>query len=131
MNRSKEAKELVFFSVFLFVKRLLFSCLGLALSSFAVAEDQTISESQQKWIKVYQKQTNIPQPKDMLVHRDPEPSREEGFRPLFNGKDLQGWTPLGGTCHFEALEGVIVGTCVKGSPSTYLSTDRADFGDFC
>ena len=93
-------------------------------------EPNRISDSQQKWIKVYQKQANIPQPEKMLINTDPEPNLTEGFTPLCNGKDLSGWTPRGGKCKFEVKDGVIIGTCVKGSPSTYLSTDRSDFKDF-
>ena len=54
----------------------------------------------------------------------------KGFVSLTNGKDLSDWTPLGGNCTFEVKDGVIVGTCVIGSPSTYLSTDKADYSDF-
>lgn len=111
---------------------LLFS-LGILVASApaGLAEDANqISDSQQKWIKVYQKQENIPEPAEMLLNSDPEPDLEEGFVSLTNGKDLEGWTPRGGRCEFEVQDGVIVGTCVKGSPSTYLSTDRADYGDF-
>ena len=43
---------------------------------------------------------------------------------LFNGKDLTGWVAKGGHCKFEAQADMIVGTCVKGSPSTYLSTEK-------
>ena len=49
---------------------------------------------------------------------------------IFNGKDLSGWTPKGGTCTFEVIDGMLVGTCVPGSPSTYLSTEKNDFEDF-
>ena len=43
---------------------------------------------------------------------------------------MQGWTPKGGTCTFEVRDGLLVGTCVPGSNSTYLSTDQSDFTDF-
>ena len=61
---------------------------------------------------------------EALINDAPEPSLTEGFVSLYNGKDLSGWTPRGGHCTFEASGDSIVGTCVPGSPSTYLSTDR-------
>jgi len=89
-----------------------------------------ISESQQKWVPVYKKQANIPAPRDMLINTDPEPELGEGFLPLYNGKNIDDWIPRGGHCTFEAKGDVIVGTCVPGSPSTYLSTKKSDFTDF-
>ncbi|VGO19293.1 3-keto-disaccharide hydrolase [Pontiella sulfatireligans] len=90
----------------------------------------TISESQQQYIKKYEKQKVVPKPEDMLLNTEKEPKLKRGFTPLFNGKDLTGWTPKGGKCTFEAIDGTIKGTCIKGSPSTYLSTDKADYTDF-
>jgi hypothetical protein len=90
----------------------------------------TIDPSQEDWHKRYKKQKNAPDPAKMLLNTDPEPDLKEGFTDLFNGKDLAGWKPKGGTCTFEVSDGAIVGTCVKGSPSTYLSTEREDYGDF-
>lgn len=89
-----------------------------------------IAQSQQKWIKVYEKQENIPEPQVMLINHDQEPDLTEGFVGLYNGKDLSNWEPKGGTCKFEAKEGYIEGTCVPGSASTYLSTKRDDYSDF-
>lgn len=118
----------------------LFLVLATFVTTFASAEENAIKpvanlpdevEPQQKdWYKKYKTQPNITKPSDMLLNTDAEPNLEEGFEPLFNGKDLSGWTPQGGTCTFEVQDGVIVGTCVKGSESTYLSTDRTDFKDF-
>lgn len=89
-----------------------------------------VSESQQQYIKKYAKQDNIPTPASMLINTDPEPNLSKGFTSLYNGKNLNGWTPKGGTCLFEAKGDTIVGTCVEGSPSTYLSTDKIDYADF-
>lgn len=66
----------------------------------------------------------------MLSNTDPEPNLEEGFVPMFNGTDLEGWKPLGGKCKFEVRDGMVVGICVPGSESTYLCTDRNDYTDF-
>ena len=49
---------------------------------------------------------------------------------LFNGKDLDDWESKGGTCTFEVKDKQIVGTCVKGSKSTYLCTKKKDYKDF-
>lgn len=85
---------------------------------------------QQQWYPHYSKQPNAPKPEEMLLNTDAEPALTDGFTSLFDGKTLDGWTPRGGTCKFEVRDGLIVGTCVRGSESTYLSTERADFTDF-
>lgn len=107
----------------------------LALASFALAlpalHANQIAASQEGWIERYEKQKEIVSPEAAQLNTDLEPDLSaEGFVSLYNGKNLDGWTPLGGDCTFEAQGEVIVGTCVPGSPSTYLSTDRADFADF-
>lgn len=105
----------------------LFASLLLSIPQLAA---QKVAQSQEKWIPKYQKQKNIPKPEEMLLNTDKEPGLSEGFTDLFNGKDLSGWTPRGGHCKFEAKDGAIVGTCVKGSSSTYLSTNKADYANF-
>jgi hypothetical protein len=89
-----------------------------------------IADSQKKWIPVYKQQQNIPAPADMLINTDAEPNLKPGFVSLYNGKDIDNWVPRGGHCKFEAKGKTIVGTCVKGSPSTYLSTKKSDYTDF-
>lgn len=86
--------------------------------------------SQAQWYPKYSKQANAPKPDTMLLNTDSEPELKEGFESLFNGTDLSGWTPKGGTCKFEAKDGCIVGECVPGSNSTYLCTESAEFEDF-
>ncbi len=88
-----------------------------------------ISDDQKFFIKKYEKQKHIIPPEDALVNTDPEPNLSEGFISLYNGKNLDGWTPRGGECTFEAQGDIIVGTCVPGSPSTYLMTDKS-YSDF-
>lgn len=53
----------------------------------------------------------------------------DGFRQLFDGKTLEGWTQRGGEAKYEIVAGAIVGTSVKGTPNSFLCTDR-DYGDF-
>ncbi|QDS97950.1 3-keto-disaccharide hydrolase [Adhaeretor mobilis] len=89
-----------------------------------------LDPQQHQWHARYIKQPNAPQPEKMLLNTDAEPDLTKGFTSLFNGKDLQGWTPKGGTCTFEVQDGLLVGKCVPGSNSTYLCTDQADFSDF-
>jgi hypothetical protein len=91
---------------------------------------EQVDPQQKNWYEKYKKQENIPKPAEMLLNTDAEPKLNEGFTPLFNGKDLTGWSLKGGTCDFQVQDDTIVGTCVPGSDSTYLSTDRADFSDF-
>lgn len=95
-----------------------------ALLFISATAENKVSESQSKWFAKYKKQKNIPKLEEMKLNTDSEPNLKEGFSDLYNGKDLSGWTPKGGTCKFEAKGDVIVGTCVKGSPSTYLSTEK-------
>lgn len=95
-----------------------------------IALSGEVDPVQNKWYEKYRKQKNIPDPAEMLLNTDPEPELTSGFTSLFNGENLEGWTPKGGTCKFEAKDGVLIGTCVPDSPSTYLSTDKADFSDF-
>ena len=95
-----------------------------------VAVAGTLDPEQDQWHRKYERQENVPQPEQMLLNTDPEPSLSEGFTPLFNGKDLTGWTPKGGTSVFEVKDGCIIGKCTPGSSSTYLCTDRTDFANF-
>ena len=102
----------------------------LLLAILPLSHGNKLSADQEKWVPQYKKQANVPAPADMLINTDPEPDTSNGFTPLYNGKNLDGWTPRGGTCAFEAKGEAIVGTCVKGSPSTYLSTLKEDYTDF-
>ena len=98
------------------------------LAGAAMASE--VDPAQGKWHKKYKGQENAPKPEEMLLNTDSEPKLSNGFTPLFNGKDLSGWTPKGGTCRFEAKRGLLIGTCVPGSRSTYLCTDKVNFTDF-
>lgn len=102
----------------------------LSCSLLGTAWGQTLDSSQNAWHTKYKKQENVPKPEEMLLNTDAEPDLTEGFQSLFNGKDLTGWSPKGGTCKFEAKDGCIIGTCVEGSNSTYLSTDDQSYADF-
>lgn len=111
----------------------LYTLIGLATLAFtsnALLVAAEVDPVQSAWYEKYKDQENIPKPDEMLLNTDPEPNLEDGFTPLFNGVDLTGWAPKGGTCTFEVKEGLVIGTCVPGSDSTYLSTKKADYSDF-
>jgi len=54
---------------------------------------------------------------------------QDGWRPLFNGKTLDGWVQLNGTAPYAVVDGTIVGTTVVASPNSFLGT-KEEFGDF-
>jgi hypothetical protein len=56
-------------------------------------------------------------------------SAQDGWRPLFNGKTLDGWAQLNGTAPYTVVDGAIVGTTVANSPNSFLGT-KEEFGDF-
>ena len=58
---------------------------------------------------IAQSQTNTPKP---------------SWESLFNGKNLKGWTQLNGTAKYEVKNGTIIGTTVKGSPNSFLCTNK-------
>ena len=100
------------------------------LGVLPAAKANRIAESQLPYVEQYKNQTQKVAPEDALLNSQPEPRLEEGFVNLYDGKSLDGWTVRGGTCTFTADGESITGTCVPGSPSTYLSTDREDYADF-
>ena len=48
---------------------------------------------------------------------------------LSGGKDLDGWRQINGTAKYEIHDGTIVGTTVKGSPNSFLCTEK-HYSDF-
>lgn len=54
---------------------------------------------------------------------------QDGWVNLFDGETLNGWTQKNGTAKYEAVDGTIVGTTAKGSPNSFLCSDRF-YGDF-
>lgn len=53
----------------------------------------------------------------------------EGWKDLFNGKDLKGWKVLNGTAEFKVEDGVIVGVSSMNTPNTFLATKK-EYSDF-
>lgn len=56
-------------------------------------------------------------------------SQGGGFKPLFDGKSLTGFTVRSGKATYKVEDGVIVGTTAEGSGNTFLTTDR-EYSDF-
>ncbi len=52
-----------------------------------------------------------------------------GWTSLFDGKTLEGWTQRNGTATYRIEDGAIVGQTTKGSPNSFLCTDKL-YGDF-
>ena len=54
---------------------------------------------------------------------------QEKWEMLFNGKNLKGWTKLGGIADYTVKDGVIIGTTKMNTPNTFLATNKM-YGDF-
>ena len=52
-----------------------------------------------------------------------------GFESLFDGKTLTGFKQINGTADYEVVNGAILGTTSKGSPNSFLCTEKR-YGDF-
>jgi len=51
------------------------------------------------------------------------------WRPLFDGKSLDGWVQRGGKAVYRMENGEVVGTSVPNTSNSFLCTDK-DYGDF-
>ena len=54
---------------------------------------------------------------------------EDGFVPLFNGKDLAGWEQHSGKAEYRVEDGAIVGKTVANTGNSFLCSKEA-YGDF-
>ncbi|MBT5706559.1 MAG: DUF1080 domain-containing protein [Verrucomicrobia bacterium] len=88
--------------------------LALALALWSVAIDYISATAQES---------------NTLTKRSETRTAESGFNPLLAKDNLDGWIPRGGTSQFRLQKGMLVGTCVEGSPSTYLCT-KSVYKDF-
>ena len=59
----------------------------------------------------------------------PKAQEREGWTPLFNGRNLNGWVKLGGKAQYKVENGELVGVSTIGQPNTFLVT-KAEYGDF-
>lgn len=55
--------------------------------------------------------------------------KDEGWVPLFNGKNLDGWVQKNGTAKYRVEDGCVVGKTNVGSPNSFLCTVK-DYADF-
>jgi hypothetical protein len=56
-------------------------------------------------------------------------TQDSGWISLFDGKTLNGWSVHSGFAKYAVEDGTIVGTAVKGSPNSFLCTDK-EYADF-
>ena len=57
------------------------------------------------------------------------PQADDGLKPIFDGKTLEGWTQRNGTATYRVEDGAVVGKTKEGSPNSFLCTDKL-YGDF-
>jgi hypothetical protein len=57
------------------------------------------------------------------------PIPQDGFTPLFNGKDLDGWEQHSGKAEYSVEDGVILGKAIPNTPNSFLTTKK-EYGDF-
>lgn len=55
--------------------------------------------------------------------------KDDGFAPLFNGKDLKGWKQNNGTATYRVENDTIIGKTNEGSPNSFLCTEK-DYANF-
>ena len=53
----------------------------------------------------------------------------DDWKPLFNGKNLDGWVQRGGKATYRIEGDAIVGTTAPNTPNSFLCTEK-DYGDF-
>ncbi len=53
----------------------------------------------------------------------------EGWKSIFNGKDLSGWSQKNGLATYAVEDGTVVGRTAKNSPNSFMCSER-DYGDF-
>jgi hypothetical protein len=54
---------------------------------------------------------------------------EDGFTPLFNGKDFTGWAQHSGKAEYRVEDGAVVGKTVAGTGNSFMCTTQ-EYGDF-
>lgn len=66
---------------------------------------------------------SLPDPTDAAALKN------DGFKAIFNGKDLTGWKKIGGTGKFEVKDGAVRGYGEQIKGNTFLRTEKT-YGDF-
>jgi len=54
---------------------------------------------------------------------------KNGWKSLFNGKNLDGWHQLNGQAKYTVSKGELIGTTVADTPNSFLAADQ-EYGDF-
>jgi len=57
------------------------------------------------------------------------PASAQEWETLFNGRNLKGWTQLGGKASYKVENGTIVGRTVVNTPNSFLAT-KVEYSDF-
>ena len=65
----------------------------------------------------------------VLAFGSANPAHAGDWVSLIDGKSLDGWTQRNGTATYEVKDKTIVGTTKKGSPNSFLCSDKL-YGDF-
>ena len=65
----------------------------------------------------------------MLASMFVVPAMSQNWQSLFNGKNLKGWTQLGGKAEFKVEDGAIVGITKADQPNSFLATKK-NYGNF-
>ncbi len=65
----------------------------------------------------------------IIAHPTWEGPQADGFTPLFNGMNLDGWRQLGGKANYKMVDGVIVGETRPNQSNSFLCTGR-NFDNF-
>lgn len=58
-----------------------------------------------------------------------QPKSKDGWEPLFNGKNFNGFKQLNGKAKYEAKNGEMVGTTVSNEPNSFMTTEK-NYKDF-
>lgn len=59
----------------------------------------------------------------------PPDLQADGWKSIFNGQDLTGWSQKNGTATYRVEEGVVIGKTAVGSPNSFMCSEE-DYGDF-
>jgi hypothetical protein len=54
---------------------------------------------------------------------------QDGFKPLFNGKNFDGWEQHSGKAEYRVEDGAVVGKTVSGTGNSFMCTKK-EYGDF-
>lgn len=49
---------------------------------------------------------------------------DAGWKPLFNGQNIDGWTQKGGAAKYRVEDGILIGTTQPNTPNSFLCTTR-------